>query len=133
MKNLSSTKIFNALIAFAAISAGALLAESINGSGCPEAKDSSSYCCAYPNGVVAGKGRSTTSANACCVTKGGGAGEVGTQKVVNLKGQVEYYKMIPFNAANYPILIKDKNNLVTSIVTSPCSKTNTKPGWFSFL
>lgn len=132
MKNLSSTKIFNTLIAFAAISAGALLAESVNGSGCPEAKDSKSYCCAFPNGVRAGTGASTTSVNACCTVRSEGAGEAGAQKVT-IKGKAEFHKVIPFNTVNYPIIIKDSKGLITSVVTSPCSQTITKPGWFSFL
>lgn len=132
MKNLSSTKIFNTLIAFAAISAGALLAESISGSGCPEAKDSKSYCCAFPNGVRAGTGPSTTSVNACCTERSTGAGEAGAQKVT-IKGNVEFHKVITYNTVNYPIIIKDSKGLITSVVTSPCSQTITKPRWFSFL
>ena len=136
MKNLSSSKIFNTLIAFAAIAGGALLADDsteTSGSGCPSSSDAGSFCCSYTNGKVAAQGRSTPSSNACCITTGGGAGEAGTERIVNVKGKVEYQKVIIYDNAKYPIIVKDNNNIITSVVTSPCSTTQTKPApWWRF-
>lgn len=121
MKNLSRSRIDNALVAFAALASGAILAQSTgSGSGCPSSIPGT-YCCAYSNGVVAGTGTSTSSANACCTDCLGKAGQAG-YSLINISGKAVYCRVIHFNAGAYPFTTTDQKGK-TCVFTSPCSFT----------
>ena len=99
----------------AILTTGALIADTRTG-GCPTQPDENTYCCAYPNGVIAASGKITSSANACCI-QSGDSGLTGGYKGVNIGGKISYYKIIIYNADNYPLTMSKK----LKVLTSPCS------------
>ncbi len=99
----------------ATLTTGALIADTRTG-GCPTQPSENTYCCAYPNGVIAATGKSTPSANACCI-QSGDSGLTGGFKGVNIGGKISYYKVIVYNSGNYPLTMSKR----LKVLTSPCS------------
>jgi len=118
MNNLSSSKIANALIGFAALAGGAILAQS-HASGCPSNIAPGTYCCAYPDGQVAASGGSTPSANACCIDCSGTKGQMGWKKIA-IGGKISFCRAITYDASRYPFAVTN-NKGKTCVFTSPCS------------
>jgi hypothetical protein len=124
MKKLSSSKVQNTMIAFAAITGGALMAQSTgssSASGCPSSRSDGQYCCAYTNGVVAASGKSTSSANNCCIDYSGKAGDL-AYTPLSIGGKVLYVKVITYDISKYPQRVEGSKGKVF-FYTSPCSFT----------
>lgn len=85
---------------------------SISQQPCP----SGSNCCWYPNGNIA---NTVAPPNVCCVKCGGAAGEAGYE-AINVSGNIQYCKNIPYDPSNYPITIDRPWPLSDKVINSPC-------------
>lgn len=119
MIRIASSRLKAIALGFAAIAAGAALANANNPSGCPSTSTSGTLCCAYPDGTLAHLGPQTASMNACCIDCSG-AGLSGGYKAFFVGGKIQYCKAIQYNAASYPFLFKARFGRIC-VYTSPCS------------
>jgi len=120
MIRIASSRLKAIAVGFAAIAAGAALAGTSQGSGCPSTSTSGTFCCAYPDGSIAAMGTQTTSVNACCIDCSG-ASASGGFRALFIGGKIQYCKAIQYNAGSYPMLVRARNGKLC-VVTSPCSQ-----------